>query len=94
MWNIFQDDKFDIIIEDGLHEFHANVCFFENSIHKLSKGGFYIIEDVIIDEKYLFESKIKEWKEKFDFLKFNVLVLPSDVNNYDNTLIVVHYPNN
>jgi len=30
-------ENFDFIIEDGLHEFHANVCFFEKSIHKLKK---------------------------------------------------------
>ena len=27
--------KFDIILEDGLHEFNANLCFFENSINFL-----------------------------------------------------------
>lgn len=30
-------DNFDIIVEDGLHTFDANVCFFENSVHKLNK---------------------------------------------------------
>lgn len=39
-------EEFDIIIEDGLHELQANKCFFENSIHKLRKGGFYIAEDL------------------------------------------------
>ena len=34
------EEPFDIIIEDGLHTFDANVCFFENSIHKVKKGGF------------------------------------------------------
>ena len=37
---------FDIIIEDGLHTFEANKCFFENSIHKVKRGGIYIIEDI------------------------------------------------
>ena len=44
MWKSL--DGFDIIIDDGLHEFHANKCFFENSIEKLNPGGFYIIEDI------------------------------------------------
>jgi hypothetical protein len=25
-------NKFDVILEDGLHEFNANICFFENAI--------------------------------------------------------------
>ena len=29
-WDI--GSKFDIIVEDGLHEYSANICFFENSI--------------------------------------------------------------
>jgi SAM-dependent methyltransferase len=81
-------DDFDIIIEDGLHEFHANVCFFENSIHKLNKGGYFIIEDIIIDEEQLFIHKIKEWESKYTDCLFNLLKIPSH-NTYDNTLLVV-----
>jgi len=81
-------DTFDIIIEDGLHEFEANVCFFENSIHKLSKGGYYIIEDVWNHEIKLFSPKIEEWREKYRDLLIDVLILPSSVNNNDNNLII------
>ena len=46
--------KFDIILEDGLHEFNANICFFENSIDYLSQNGTYIIEDIYYkDQKNL-----------------------------------------
>jgi len=38
--------KFDVILEDGLHEFSANICFFENAIRFLDSDGVYIIEDV------------------------------------------------
>ena len=42
MWNKPQlNENFDIIIEDGLHKFHDNVCFFDNSIHKLNSNGYY-----------------------------------------------------
>lgn len=81
-------DTFDIIIEDGLHKFEANVCFFENSIHKLSKGGYYIIEDVWNHEIKLFSPKIEEWREKYRDLLIDVLILPSSVNNNDNNLII------
>ena len=47
MWNNeeLKDLEFDIIIEDGLHKPRAQICFFENSIHKVKSGGFYVIED-------------------------------------------------
>lgn len=41
-----RDKQFDIIIEDGWHNHQAQICFFENSIHKVKDGGYYIIEDV------------------------------------------------
>jgi predicted methyltransferase len=63
-------ENFDIIIDDGLHTFDANVCFFENSIHKLSDNGYYIIEDIQNSELILFNSKIDEWKKKYSDLSF------------------------
>ena len=47
-------DEFDIILEDGLHEYSANICFFENSIKYLSSNGIYIIEDVYYKDKKKF----------------------------------------
>jgi hypothetical protein len=49
MWNKI-DKNFDIIIDDGLHEYDANIIFYENSIDRLCKDGLYVIEDV--DSKY------------------------------------------
>jgi hypothetical protein len=37
----------DVIIEDGLHTFEANVSFLEGSLHHLRPGGIYITEDII-----------------------------------------------
>jgi SAM-dependent methyltransferase len=39
-------DTFDVIVDDGLHEYHANVSLFEHTIDRLSDDGVYIIEDV------------------------------------------------
>ena len=47
----------DIIIEDGLHTYEANVCFLENSIHKLKVNGYYIVEDIIYSDINLFNQK-------------------------------------
>ena len=83
-------EKFDIIIEDGLHEFNANVCFFENSIHKLKSDGFYIIEDIKITEEHLFINKINnEWKNKYPDYNFNLLKIPSTRNTFDNCLLII-----
>jgi SAM-dependent methyltransferase len=55
MWNEpFLNENFDIIIDDGLHTFNANVCFFENSIHKLKSKGYFIIEDIYYIRKNIY----------------------------------------
>jgi hypothetical protein len=92
MWsNPYLEDNFDIIIEDGLHEFNANVCFFENSIHKLKSGGFYIIEDIRIIEVHLFINKINnEWNIKYPDYVFNLLKIPLITNTIDNILLIIY----
>ena len=85
-------DNFDIIIEDGLHTFTANVCFFENSIHKLKPNGYFIIEDILHYEEILFINKIKEWEQQYNSLVFTLLKIPSSCNKYDNTLLIVYNP--
>ncbi len=57
--------KFDIILEDGLHEYNANICFFENSIDFLSDSGIYIIEDVYYKDKKKFINYFKEKKYNY-----------------------------
>jgi len=90
MWNEpILNENFDIIIEDGLHTFLANVIFFENSIHKLNVNGYYIIEDISKYEEHLFTEKIKEWEVKYADCLFNLLKIPSLVNNNDNILLVI-----
>jgi len=83
-------ENFDIIIEDGLHTFNANVCFFENSIHKLKTNGFYIIEDIHRSEFDLFENKIIEWEKMYPGYLFTLLKIPSLCNFSDNNLLVVY----
>jgi hypothetical protein len=84
------NENFDIIIEDGLHTFDANVCFFENSIHKLKENGYYIIEDIHDSNINLFYNKIKEWKNVYPNLSFN-FVLNAYMSRNDNNLLIIHY---
>ena len=83
-------EPFDIIIEDGLHTFSANVCFFENSIHQLKSNGYYIIEDVLKEEEPLFLEKIKEWEVRYPDCEFTMLTSPSTKNKFDNALVVIY----
>ena len=49
-WKQVGESSFDLIIDDGLHEFRAGRCLFENSFEKLKVGAFYIIEDVVLSD--------------------------------------------
>ena len=82
-------ENFDIIIADGLHTFNANVCFFENSIHKLNKNGYFIIEDIRQYEEEFFFIMIEEWEQQYTDCSFTLLKVPSSRNSTDNTLLVV-----
>jgi SAM-dependent methyltransferase len=90
MWNQPElIENFDIIIEDGLHAFSANVCFFENSIHKLKPNGYFIIEDISNADELLFINKIKEWELNYKDCLFTMLQIPSLINDNDNRLLVI-----
>jgi hypothetical protein len=92
MWNNNElSEPFDIIVEDGLHHFEANVCFFENSIHKLKRGGFYIIEDIGVWVLSDWNEKIKQWQTQYPEHTFNIINLPNKINDADNILLVVEY---
>ena len=77
-------EKFDIILEDGLHEYSANICFFENSIKYLEQDGIYIIEDVYY----------KDQKKFFDYFKntnynFSIVDIYHSKNIANNCIIVI-----
>jgi hypothetical protein len=85
-------EPIDIIIEDGLHTYAANKCFFENSIHKLKQGGYYITEDILTATAGYLLKDIEHWKKKYPHLTFEICTLQSTRNHYDNRLMIVHWP--
>ena len=88
MWNYFDKKvKFDVIVEDGLHTYEANIHFLENSIHKVKDEGFYIIEDVQVAEIDRYEKYFENCKLKFT--EHQILQLHNEGNNYDNVLILI-----
>jgi hypothetical protein len=80
--NIFPD----IIIDDGLHESHAGITLYENSIDRLKVGGVYVIEDV--DQK-----ELAVYREYFSKNLANVMILSLSRNlpewDDDNNLVIV-----
>ena len=50
----------DIIIEDGLHTFEANVSFLEGSLHRLRSGGVYVTEDIDTENVHDWCRRIEE----------------------------------
>jgi hypothetical protein len=89
MWkHIPHDTLFDIILDDGLHEFNANMCFFENSFHKLKPNGVYIIEDVWIESLPLFINKLKEYQQFFN-INCRIVNIPHEYNTVNNCLIAI-----
>tara|TARA_B100001059_G_scaffold205480_1_gene215564 strand:- start:56 stop:805 length:750 start_codon:yes stop_codon:yes gene_type:complete len=61
MWKNIEVEKFDIIIDDGLHEPEANYNFFINSFHKLKKNGVFVIEDVPNNCLFYLQKKLKNY---------------------------------
>lgn len=88
MWQQIEP-QMDIIIEDGLHTYEANVSFFENSFQKVKSGGYYIIEDVNEDTIDAWVKKLPEWEAKYPIHQVEILKLKHKNNNHDNNLIVI-----
>lgn len=84
-------EPFDIIIEDGLHEYYANVCFIENSIHKLKKGGYYIIEDISNSIISQLQEKMIQWRLIHPEINFEILTLEHKINKSYNNILIAHY---
>ena len=79
----------DIIIEDGLHTFEANVSFLEESLDHLRPGGIYVCEDI-------FEDQIDRWCDRLENVyskqyptyEFAFVVLPNGRDQANNLLVV------
>jgi len=80
-------DGVDIIIEDGLHTFEANITFLEESLNRLRPGGIYVAEDITwnhIDE--WFDRLETTYSKQFPKYEFAFVVLQD--RGCNNMLIV------
>lgn len=85
LWSRVGDCEFELMIDDGLHEFSAGSTFFEHSIHKLAAGGIYIIEDVA-------PIALLQYRDYFrgsDYLVDTVMLERPRLSLGDNSLIVI-----
>jgi len=81
--------KFDFIVDDGLHEYHAGKTLFENCIDNLSNEGIYIIEDVKQHDVLNYEKYFRDSEYRVNFI---VMYRQNDVL-FDNTLIMIRKKN-
>jgi hypothetical protein len=86
LWDSLKQKSFDIIIDDAIHEFEFNLLFFENSIHMLKDGGFFIIEDVTENDLKKWENILPKLKKQYSSLDIKIVRLEWTHN--DNNLIV------
>jgi hypothetical protein len=79
----------DIIIEDGLHTFEANVSFLEASIDHLRSGGIYITEDILRDHVDDWYHRLETiYSKRYPAYEFAFVVLP-DRENQDHNMLVI-----
>ena len=80
-------DGVDIMIEDGLHTFDANVSFLEASLDHLRPGGIYVAEDVGWDtfDKW-YERLETVYAKQFPTYEFAFVVLSS--RGHNNMLVI------
>jgi hypothetical protein len=80
--------RFDIIVDDGRHTPESQDTFFENSIHKLARGGVYIIEDVRSHELMIQKRRLSRWCGSLPVVG-RLLCLEPEGNDFDNNLVVL-----
>jgi SAM-dependent methyltransferase len=77
----------DIIIEDGLHTFEANVSFLEMSLDHLRPGGIYVAEDIARNHVDRWYDRLETiYSKRYPTYEFAFVVLR---NGGSNNLLVV-----
>jgi len=92
LWQAFTD-PFEIIIDDGLHEAHANLTFLENSYSRLSPGGVFVIEDILPGDVLELQSALQKFcaSNGFEYRMFAIPNPPAtgDLIALDNRMAIL-----
>jgi len=91
MWNNeeLKNIEFDIIIDDGKHEFIPNLNFLKNSIQKLKINGYFIIEDLTNDTVQQFRGMLDSLKNEFNLQSIDIYTIQNNFNKIDNNLLII-----
>jgi len=84
-WQLHPNLFFDLMIDDGLHNVHAGMTLLTNSFNRLKSEGYYVIEDVSVNDLEAFSQELT--KGKFDYYVIT-LSRPKEFG-FDNNLIVI-----
>jgi hypothetical protein len=80
---------FDIVIEDGLHTFPANIAFLEGSLLKVGKGGYYVVEDIAGAELPRWRELLRrQYATAHPEFSFCLVTLPWVFAGADNNMLV------
>ena len=81
-------DGMDILIEDGLHTFEANLSFMAGSLEHVAPGGTYVVEDIESRALPAWRSMLRDLAARHPDFEFVLLELPNPANQQDNNLLV------
>jgi hypothetical protein len=80
----------DIIIEDRLHTYDANMSFLYGSLEYLRPGGLYVIEDIAGDEVERWHGQLEQLTQQFSSYEFAFLEMANPLNDInDNNMLIV-----
>lgn len=79
----------DILIEDGMHSFEANISFLNGSLEQVRPGGFYVVEDIQrkTHGQWL-EVLEKDYGKRYPNYEFALVDVPNLHNPNSNTLLI------
>lgn len=79
----------DILLEDGMHSFEANISFLEGSLQQVRVGGFYVVEDI---HRRTFEQWLdvleRDYSWRFPNYEFALVDVPNLHNPDSNNLLI------
>ncbi len=80
----------DVIIEDGLHTFEANMSFLDGSLEHLHPGGLYVIEDIAGEEVDRWYDQLHSLSKRFPDSDFALVEMANPLNELnDNNLLII-----
>lgn len=84
------EEGVDILIEDGLHTFEANISFLEGSLRHLRPGGIYVTEDIMLSDVEAWYDRLGSvYAKQYPTYEFAFAVITRDGSGGSNNLLVI-----